>query len=207
MNKNDSFLKKNKKAFTLVEVVIVLAITVIVLAIMYEFLTESKKAMVSNEVNSTLQSEADNIQSDLVKFGTQSKKILSINGLPVDSSWLYSTKLDANNQYNGDINNIQLEFYSVNGTTNICEIIYDDGSDTLTLIEPTPETGTARTKVLSTHVNEFKIKPLDAVSNAGGNLSTTTGIQFVIELKMKKGYTDVKCPVNVNAKFRNKDVV
>ena len=63
MNKNDSFLKKNKKAFTLVEVVIVLAITVIVLAIMYEFLTESKKAMVSNEVNSTLQSEADNIAS------------------------------------------------------------------------------------------------------------------------------------------------
>ena len=46
-----------------------------------------------------------------------------------------------------------------------------------------------------------------AVSNAGGNLSTTTGIQFVIELKMKKGYTDVKCPVNVNVKFRNKDVV
>jgi len=35
MNKNDSFLKQKKKAFTLVEVVIVLAITVIVLAIMY----------------------------------------------------------------------------------------------------------------------------------------------------------------------------
>jgi len=207
MNKNDSFLKRNKKAFTLVEVVIVLAITVIVLAIMYEFLTESKKAMVSNEVNSTLQGEADNIQSDLVKFGTQSKKILSINGATVDSGWLYSTKLDGDKQYNGDINNIQLEFYRVDGSPNVCEIRYDSTSKTLTLVEPTPETGTARTKVLSTHVDKFKIKPLDAVSNAGGNLSTTTGIQFVIELKMKKGYSDVKCPVNVNVKFRNKDVV
>ena len=207
MNKNDSFLKKNKKAFTLVEVIIVLAITVIVLAIMYEFLTESKKAMVSNEVNSTLQGEADNIQSDLVKFGTQSKKILSINGATVDSGWLYSTKLDGDKQYNGDINNIQLEFYSVDGNPNVCEIRYDSTSKTLTLVEPPPETGTAKTKVLSTHVDKFKIKPLDAVSNAGGDLSTTTGIQFVIELKMKKGYSDVKCPVNINVKFRNKDVV
>ena len=79
MNKNDSFLKQKKKAFTLVEIVIVLAITVIVLAIMYEFLTESKKAAVSNEVNSILQDEADSIQTELVKLGTQSMGITVID--------------------------------------------------------------------------------------------------------------------------------
>ena len=207
MNKNDSFFKKKKKAFTVVEVVIVLAITVIVLAIMYEFLTESKKTMVSNEVNSTLQKEADDIQNNLVNFGTQSKKILSINGVDVDSSWLYSTKLDSDNQYNGDISSIELEFYSVDGSKNVCKIEYDSASKSLLLIEPNPETGTAKTKTLSTHVDKFKIKPLDAVSNSSGNFSTATGIQFVIDLKMKKGYTNIKCPVNVNVKFRNKDVV
>ena len=202
MNKNDTFLRQKKKAFTLVEVVIVLAITVIVLAIMYEFLTESKKAMVSNEVNSTLQDEAEDIQMELIKFGTPCNKILKIDNSDVNDTWTYATKLDATSKvYNGATESIKLEYCEDYGSVETFEIKYNSINRTLTVIEPS-----GSSKVLSTHVTDFKIKPLDAASNPSGDFSKSIGLQFVVQLKMKKGYSDVTCPVNVNVKFRNKGV-
>ena len=58
-----------------------------------------------------------------MKFGTQSKKILSINGATVDSGWLYSTKLDGDKQYNGDIN---IYFQDEDKTLHITVILYED---------------------------------------------------------------------------------
>ena len=201
MNKSNNCLKK-KKAFTLVEVIIVLAISTMVLALMYEFLTQGTKNMSVSQVKSTLQDEAEDVENELVKYITPCRKISNINSAPVTTSSTYGSVLDADKFYMGDIYSMDFEFY--NGE--ISKLEYNNATKTLTLTTPQVGTKTAQNKVLAKHVESFKIKPLDAASNPTGNLAESTGVQFVIELKMKKGYTTITNPVTVNAKFRNKGV-
>ena len=192
MNKNDSFLKQKKKAFTLVEIVIVLAITVIVLAIMYEFLTESKKAAVSNEVNSILQDEADSIQTELVKLGTQSKGITVIDASNAPDLTYSSLTTD------GTDNNVRV-------VTDGMHFKYYDGSEWQLLLNDSDGDGIG---TLSINYPNIKIRPIDlntVPDSSTARFSDSTGVQFIIELKMKKGYTNITCPVTVNVKFRNKD--
>ena len=204
MNKNDSFLKQKKKAFTLVEIVIVLAITVIVLAIMYEFLTESKKAAVSNEVNSILQDEADSIQTELVKLGTQSKGITVIDASNApDLTYSSLTTDGTDNNVRVVTDGMHFKYYDGSEWQLLLNDSDGDGIGTLSLNYPN---GT--NKEIAKHVAKIKIRPIDlntVPDSSTARFSDSTGVQFIIELKMKKGYTNITCPVTVNVKFRNKD--
>lgn len=204
MNKNDSFLKQKKKAFTLVEVIIVLAITVIVFAIMYEFLTTGKKAMVSNEVNSTLQDEAEDIQTELVKLGTQSKGITIIDADNASSVTYSSLTTDGHDNNVKVVNGIHFKYYDGSEWQLLFNDVDGDGIGTLSINYPSGGIH----KEIAKHVTKIKIRPIDlnkVADTSTANFSSSIGLQFIIELKMKKGYTDITCPVVVNVKFRNKD--
>ncbi|MDY4078172.1 MAG: prepilin-type N-terminal cleavage/methylation domain-containing protein [Clostridium sp.] len=204
MNKNDSLLKQKKKAFTLVEMIIVLAITVIVSAIMYEFLTESKKAAVSNEVNSTIQDEVEDIQTELVKLGTQSKCITVIDA-NFATDLTYSSLITDGTDNNVKVvaSGMHFKYYDESEWQLLLNDSDGDGIGTLSINYPN---GT--NKEIAKHVAKIKIRPIDlntVPDSSTARFSDSTGVQFIIELKMKKGYTNITCPVIINVKFRNKD--
>ena len=63
----------------IVILIIALAIAVMIMAAMYSFFAQSTKTSVSAEVKSELQGEAEKIQTELVRIGTQSKMLHSLS--------------------------------------------------------------------------------------------------------------------------------
>lgn len=212
MSKDKKKIKEKNRGFTLVEIIIALAIAVMIMAAMYSFFAQSTKTSVSAEVKSELQGEAEKIQTELVRIGTQSKMLHSLSTsagdyAAIDFSYDLLTETATVNGNNVgkaiSVNNIVLEdpngcgySFSLNGS----ELIFSD-----------PTTTPATDTVLSKNVKSFKIRPIDINKIEDSELSNTklgnvSGIQVIIELQKKKGYTNITCPVEVIIKFRNKDV-
>ena len=68
-------MKDKTKGFTLIEVIITLAITVIVLGVIYTFSFTSQKMLSSTQINAVLQDEGRDIENSLVDIGMQAKGI------------------------------------------------------------------------------------------------------------------------------------
>ena len=84
-------MKKKKKAFTLLELILTLGITLVVIATIYTFFLSNTKTMKSTEINTDLQAEAQKIQSEFLKYGTEAKGVYSINGIEVkDDNMIYT---------------------------------------------------------------------------------------------------------------------
>jgi len=196
-----------KKGFTLIEIIITLAITVIVLGVIYTFARTSSMTLTKTNINSTLQEESEIIQKYLINYGTQAEKISEI----ID----YNNISFINESYNS--------LSSTDGNLDVTEIkfkvgveyftfLYDKSISTLTLkkvdkndVEIT-DNNSKLSKVLSTNVTEFKIRPLDYRINPNSNFKESTGLEISLKLNKKKGYSDVTIPLSVIVKFRNKQV-
>lgn len=212
MSKDKKKVKEKNKGFTLVEIIIALAIAVMIMAAMYSFFAQSTKTSVSAEVKSELQGEAEKIQTELVRIGTQSKMLHSLSTstghyAAIDFSYdllTESATVNGNNVGKAiSVNDIVLEHPNGYGYS-----FYLNGSE---LIFSDPTTTPATDTVLSKNVKSFKIRPIDINKIEDSELSSTklgnaNGIQVIIELQKKKGYTNITCPVEVIIKFRNKDV-
>lgn len=212
MSKDKKNIKKRNKGFTLVEIIIALAIAAMIMAAMYSFFTQSTKTSVSAEVKSELQEDAEKIQTELVRIGTQSKMLHSLvtstGNIYLATDFSYDLLTETATVNGNDVgkaisvSNIVLEHPNGYGYS------FDLNGNELTFSDPTtPAVGT----VLSKNVKSFKIRPIDINNVEDSKLASTklgyaSGIQVIIELQKKKGYTNVTCPVEVIIKFRNKDV-
>lgn len=186
-------MKKKKKAFTLLELIITLSITLIVLGTIYTFFLSNTKTMKTAEINTDLQAESQKIESELLKYGTEAKGIVSINGSEIkDNNMIYTDALDEN----GKIDVTEVVFnvegnkfkYSFNRSTGVL-IIKKNSEEEVEL---------------SKNIKEMKIRPLDYRMKPDGKFCGTNGVEVSFVLNVKKGYSDVAIPSSVIVKFRNK---
>lgn len=198
-------MKKKKRAFTLIELIITIALTTIILGVIYTFFITNTKSLSKIEINSKLQTEAQNIQKEFLNYCTQSEGIVDINNIKLDSDneeILYKNILDSEGKI--EINNIKFKVED-----NYFKFVFDKTSGILSLksfdkygneinINGLP-------KILSKNVKEFKVRPLDYRSNQNGNFKETPGIEILLTLNKKKGYSEVETPSSLIVKFRNKN--
>lgn len=192
-------MKKKKKGFTLLELIITLSITVIVLGTIFTFFLNTNKTIITSEVNSDLQIEIENIQKEISKYGSESSGIetlVSSNGITFNPS-------DTRQQYSSygvdSVGKINIKEIAFKVEDDIYKFTYNSSTKVLELVrhlEPATQ--------LSNKVTEFKVRPLDYRSNPAGNFNTTNGLEISFVLNRKKGYSDVTTPASVIVKFRNK---
>lgn len=186
-------MKKKKKAFTLLELILTLGITLVVIATIYTFFLSNTKTMKSTEINTDLQAEAQKIQSEFLKYGTEAKGVYSINGIEVkDDNMIYTGVLDGNGK-------LDVEEITFNVEENKYKYIFNRSTGELKV-----EKGTGEIIKLSNNIQEVKVRPLDFRSNPDGRFYKSNGIEISLVLNIKKSYTDVTIPSSVIVKFRNK---
>lgn len=200
-------MKIKAKGFTVLEVIITLAITVMVLSVAYTFFFSNKKTLSTTEIKSTLQSEAEIIEKTLINLGTQSSGIDKLNNIKADDSSnnylsLEVVLADESENYKRVVENIILNYE--NGDKSIINI--QNGVMTIKVVDINDNIVEAK-KILSQNIKQFKIRPLDVrmVDDLGSaRFSEAPGLEFNIVLAMKKGYSNVEYPISTIVKFRNK---
>lgn len=196
-------MKDKTRGFTLIEVIITLAITVIVLGVIYTFSFTSQKMLSSTQINAVLQDDGRDIENSLVDIGMQSKGIKTVNGTEtVDASGVGTTK------YYGNL----LTGKKLQITGEISMIGHDDlrysfelDGNQLSLIK---YGSTTSTKILSKNVDKMEIRPLDintVTDRANSYFANAPGLEISITLKKKEGLSEITYPVSTIVKFRNKE--
>lgn len=193
-------MKDKTRGFTLIEVIITLAITVIVLGVIYTFSFTSQKMLSSTQINAVLQDEGRDIENSLVDIGMQAKRITTINGHDAGATNDYGS-LSAGNK---------LEI------TEVSMIGYDDlrysfvkNATELSLIKYNSLGGIVSTKILSNNIEKIEIRPLDInivpiADRANSYFANAPGIEVSITLYKKQGLSEITYPVSTIVKFRNK---
>lgn len=194
-------MKKKKPGFTLMEMTIVLAVTVIIVIITGSMLTTGNKVFSDSDVKSTLQMEARDIQEELTSIGMQG---ICITDIQIDEK---SRNPDDNELYVDKkysdvegkiINKIQITGYDKN-----TEYLQDESGN---YSISSPETynilfnGTTLSvgsKELSNKVKSFIVMPEDTNSS----FANTSSIKFNIVLSKK----NVNYPINFKLTFRNRN--
>ena len=198
-------MKTRANGFTLLEVIISLAITVLVIGVIYTFFFSSNRTLSVTKINSILQDEGEVIEKELFNLGTQAQGIINVNGKSAESikyESLVDIDISENEKYKLSTTSMELSYENgdkaIINLTNlqlIVKVIKNDG----TVIVPT--------KILSENVKEFKIRPLDVrmvSTTENSDFSKAPGVEFSIMLNKEKGYSNVEYPVNLIVKFRNK---
>jgi prepilin-type N-terminal cleavage/methylation domain-containing protein len=192
-------MRLKSKGFTLTELIITLAITTLVIGVIYTFFISSNKTLTSIEVRAQLQEEGKDIQELLMTIGTESKgisKLVDESGNPIYkySEGFLESDMDSNNKLKLSL----IELILIDNS--ICILEYDSSTKILSSKIDGVE------KILSKNVEEFSIRPLDIRMV---NLSdeplfiNCPGLEFNINLKKKKGYSEIDYPITIITKFRN----
>lgn len=186
-NQNES---KKSKGFTLIEVVVVLAITVMIAGVVYTFYNSNNRTLTAAEAKSILESEANQIQKELMSVGTQADSIIITD---IDGSNVKEFKFTAYD----DIDKTAKSTYVFESKQNSSELsksgqlynmyIYKDGAT---------EKGQPKSK----HIKSVEINTLD-----GKSISDTSNVQIVINMYIKKGLNEYDYPVTTVVKLRNKN--
>lgn len=193
-------MRLKAKGFTLTELIITLAITTLVIGVIYTFFISSNKTLSAIEIRSQLQEEGKDIQELLMTIGTESKGISKLvdesgNSISKYSEGFSEDDIDSNNKLK--LNSIELILID----DSICTLEYDISTKILS----SKKDGVK--EILSKNVEEFSIRPLDIrmvdLSNAPLFVDCP-GLEFNINLKKKKGYSEVYYPITIITKFRNK---
>lgn len=198
-------MSKKKNGFTLIEMIIVLAITGIVIGIASSMFIEGNRVFSDLDVKSTLQMEAHDIQEDLTDIGMQGKVISSIE-IDGQSSEDNNNSLYVNKKYSqlasDDMNGMKEMKMEIKAYNKDSEYSDDGTISNLKTYGILFNKGTlsVNSKVLSTNVYSFNVSP----QNIDDSFANTSSIEFNIILHKQKGFAEIKYPVNIKVTFRNK---
>ena len=184
---------KKKSGFTLIELIITLSLTVVVLGVIYTFFLTNTKTLTSTELGVDLQVEAQNIQDEILKYGTESKGIFSLNNVQIksDNIYPYSNLASTNGK-------LELDEITFNVEGKLISFKHDSTNKSLKLFENNVEI-----KNLGNNIEEIKVRPLDYKMNLKGSFYKSNALEFSIVLSAKKGYVNVRSPLSIIVKFRN----
>lgn len=190
-----------KKGFTLIELIITLAITVIVLGVIYTFARTSNMTLTKTKINSNLQEEAEIIQRYLINYGTQAEDLVEINNKVINNSeeFNYKTMLSPDGK-------LSLEEMKLKVENNCYVFIYKDRELILKKLDLKNNEikDNELSESLSKNIEKIELRPIDFRINENGNFKYTPGIEVSMILKMKKGNVEESVPLSIIIKFRNK---
>lgn len=182
-------MKKKKSAFTLIEMIIVVAVTVILLAITSAIFITGIRIFSDSNVKSTLQMDAQIIHEQLTNICMQGSSIEEVT-------------LENSTKYKGEeIKNNITDFKATKEIViNLCNDDMTKKQYTFTFSKEdnklVMKDNSGAVKSLSTNVTAFMIMP------NGDN-----GVQFQVDLDWKKRPLPKSYSVDVDATFRNKNAI
>ncbi|ALB48643.1 prepilin-type N-terminal cleavage/methylation domain-containing protein [Clostridium beijerinckii NRRL B-598] len=167
---------RKKKGFTVIELIIVVALTVVVLGIVWQMFGVTNKIISDVTIKSDLQREGQSIQEKLSNIGMQATEVKELVYADDASGSIKKIKI---NSYDKDGNNRDIEV-NLNG-----EILTIDGQR------------------VSSHVKSINVNPEIIREDDLNNISY---IDFTIFLGEKKNYNSeiIENQIKVRTVFRNK---
>lgn len=190
-----------KKGFTLLELIITLAITVVILGVVYTFVMASNKTLTKTEINSILQEEAELIQKYLINYGTQAEDLVEINNKVINNSedFNYENILSSEGK-------LELIEMKLNVEDYLYEFSYEDKELLIRKFDKDNNEikDNEFPKSLSKNIEKIEIRPIDFRMNEKGSFKYTPGIEASMILKLKKGNVEETLPLSIIVKFRNK---
>jgi len=182
-------MKKKKPGFTLIEIMIALALTVTILGIANSMFIRGNKVFSDSDVKTTLQIEGQTIQEKISDIGMQATTAQAVT---VDSSGT------------DEINDITINSYDKDGNLRPFTIVKEDSGkvykngDKIYNLKINNE-------VVSGNVKNVMLDD-DIIAAANANtLKNINSIEFNIILRKEKGYSNIEQPVDFRVTFRNKD--
>lgn len=176
-------IRKRKRGFTLIEMIIVMSLTVIILGMVYSMFNTNNRILSDVNIKSTLQLEGQAIQEKLSYIGMQATGVID-----------YDNKANKKN--------IIIRSYNKDGDETSYNIEYNESEKILAIDN---NVGT-----LSTHVQSLEIVPNIFELKNKSELNNIKFIEFKIQLGQNKGFSNINDSnyplVSVIVNFRNKDI-
>lgn len=170
-------MKRKKKAFTVIEMIITLAITVMIIEIVSSIFITGNKIFSDSDIKSTLQIEAQKIQETISEIGMEAVNIESIS----------------KNQLTNDLEQINIVSY------------YKSDEPIPYTIKKEENKLMINDTIISANLKSIDINDEILNCDKAEEFKKFNSITFNIELSKKKGYSDVIYPINFTVKFRNKN--
>ncbi|WP_270566483.1 pilus assembly FimT family protein [Clostridium beijerinckii] len=209
-------MKKKKLGFTLLEMIIVIALVTVILGITSSIFITGNRVFSDSDVKSTLQMEARDIQEELTSVGMQG---IGIADIKIDSSNKDDDGLYVDKEYSELKSIINEAKVNLRDTNRELKIIYEvtgydknseyfrnvDGSYTMSTpevydIEFYNNTISINSKILSRHVKSLDVIP----QGVNDNFADSSSIEFDIVLNQEKAFSNVEYPFKVRVTFRNR---
>lgn len=172
-------MKRKKPGFTLIEIIIVLALTVIILAIESSIFITGNKVFSDSDVKSTLQVEGQTIEENLSNIGMQAEEMTSAQ------------------IQNGEVKNLTIKSYDNDYNIRYFKIWINGKTLTIDKCKNSDGSEVESSQDLSKNIGSFKI-------SYNGNLNDANCVEFIIKLSNKKGFTNVdNYPIDFKVTFRN----
>lgn len=164
------------KGFTLIEVLVTLALTSMILGLIYSIMHTNNLSLIETDIKSTLQAEAEDMQRNISKYGMQA---MEIEGT--------SLSIDINGEVKKLILVVPTEAGNVSHELSV--------SDKLLKLDG---------RILSRNLKSFKVEKSDgSYLTSSGETTGLKSITFKFILAKKQGYSDVEYPVSITVNFRN----
>lgn len=181
-------MAKKKPGFTLLEVMIALALTVVVLGIANSMFIEGNKVFSDSDVKSTLQIEGQAIQEKISDIGIQATTVQAVT---------------VDNSLTNEINDITINSYDKNGELRPFTIAKEDSGKTY-------KNGGKiynlfiGSDLISSDVESMKLDSNTITAANTNTLKNINSIEFTILLRKEKGYSNIQQTIDFIVAFRNK---
>lgn len=199
--------------FTLIEMIIVLAVIVIILMLAGNIFTTGNRIFADSDAKTTLQMQAQTIEEKISEVGMEAIGIASIkdeSGNQTTGSGVQITEVSYGELNLTDINGVDSEnneWLAINEIT--INYIEDENNMAVSttaavLLKYDRNQRRIFTKdgELQGEVESVRIKPID-IENTDGTFKNTNSIAISIMLYKKSGFIEKKYPVLITIKFRN----
>ncbi|MFW2487150.1 PilW family protein [Clostridium chromiireducens] len=208
-------MEKKKPGFTLIEMIIALALTVTILGIAGSMLVTGNKVFSDSDIRSTLQIEGQAIQEKISDIGMQAFSIesckyesLEIKNKKYNSDDILSKLVNIKGEFSENREWIDVSQISFKSSRNNSE--YDSSTDAITNTETIPISYDKSLKklsidseVISEKVESIRIRPGN-INDGNSTINEADSIEFNIVLSKKKAFSNVTYPIDFTIKFRNK---
>jgi prepilin-type N-terminal cleavage/methylation domain-containing protein len=179
---------KKRAGFTLLEVMIALALTVVVLGIANSMFIEGNKVFSDSDVKSTLQIEGQAIQEKISDIGMQATTVQAVT---------------VDNSVTNEINDITINSYDKNGELRPFTIAKEDSGKTY------KNGGKIYNLFIGSDLISSDVESITLDSNTIAAANTNTlkkinSIEFTILLRKEKGYSNIEQTIDFIVAFRNK---
>ena len=179
-------MKRKKPGFTLVEMIIALALTVTILGIASSMFITGNKVFSESDVKSTLQIEGQAIQEKISDIGMQAIEIKSVN---VNNVTNEINMVISSYGKDGNLKDFKIETIDTKknykDTSKIYELRINDA-------------------LISSNIKSFTIDNSIITANINNTLKTINSIEFNISLRKEKAYGDTDYMIKFKTAFRNK---